>query len=178
MQSPLAPEPYRAVKPPPAAKTAPSEFTRMMQVGSPQPSQPVTPPPARPAEPNAFPWKPAQQAGEYTRIFESVQPKEDHFPPAQAPLKPVSSGEKTGLFANKPKAAPKPPMVPAGPGEYTRMVNASSQPKPPAAPPAAPKPTAATPASVDKSSSKLLFIGIGILVFAALILLVVFLVRG
>jgi hypothetical protein len=170
MQSPLAAESFRAPRVAPA-KQPPGEFTRMFQGGGLQQDPTPPRPDPRPAEPQAFPWKPSQSAGEYTKIFESAQSREDQYSPA--PVMPIHSGS-TDLFGNKP--APRAAPLAAGPSDYTQMMNAASAPKPVATVPTAPKALESKP-TPSKGSAKPLIIIAGILVFLAIVLVVVILVR-
>jgi hypothetical protein len=140
----------------------------MMQAGSFQQEQPPRHEP-RPAEPEAFPWKPAQAAGEYTKIFESPQSQEDPYPPARA--MPIHSGS-TDVFgvSPTPRAAP----VKAGPSEYTQMLSTGNAQKPEAA--ASQKPAPAKP-EATKMPAKTFLIAAGILIFLAIVLLLVLLVN-
>jgi hypothetical protein len=171
MQSPLAAEPFRAPRVAPA-KQPPGEFTRMMQGGGLQQEAPPPRPDPRPADPQAFPWKPSQPAGEYTRIFESAQPKEDQYSPA--PVTPIHSGS-TDLFGSNP--APRAAPLQAGPSDYTQMMNAGNAPKPVVAPPPAAPKTPESKPTPSKTSAKPLIVIAGILVVLAIVLLVVLLVR-
>jgi hypothetical protein len=169
MQSPLLAEPFWSSHPQPAARQPPSEFTRMMQVRSEEPDQPPSRQDPRPVEPNAFPWKPEQSVGEYTKIFESGQAREDQFPHSPAPVMPVSSGEgSTGVLSNPaPRAAP----VAVGPSEYTQMVSAAKSPPSAAGPQRKVRPT---PPKASAGPLIIIMIIVGISVLVALILFAVF----
>ncbi len=151
--------PASVVTPAPTASPAPAaeagEFTRMFKLGAvPPPASPPAPPPASPpaspepapsdfeamfglkapaAPPPPPPEKPPAAAapGEFTRMFQSVQP------PPPAPVSPGIAELKTVIKTPDRPAAPPPPAPPPRqePGEFTRMFQTPSQPAPPPAPP-------------------------------------------
>jgi hypothetical protein len=149
----------------------------MMQLGGSQQSQPLPRQEPRPVQPEAFPWKPAQQAGEYTKIFESPQVRDDQFPHSSTPIMPASSGG-SGVFANPAPAPVCGPVIPAGPSDYTQMVNASSAARSAAVAPVSAQPSSASPSTANPAAKKppamLLIIVVSIFVIMALVLLVIF----
>jgi hypothetical protein len=138
------------------------EFTRVFGIpGSPAPQPNFAPPPPVQQQPPA-PQKPQQ--GEYTRMFSPasvVQPpppaaQQGFVPPAQAPAR-------------------------QGPGEFTRVFQAPVPPSaltPPAPAPVAPAPPSQERARVVKKPSYVpLFVGLGILLLIAVVLILVFALR-
>ena len=170
-----APEPKPEPKPDP--KREPSEFTRFFN--SPlAPSQEKQQPfgTRASAPPQTPPQPPQNRAGEFTQMFGN--PKAPQGPPPP-PL--GSAGTATGAFATPGRATP-PPLKsahPAPPSEFTQMMSAGSAAMPtlgqkPAGQNAPPLP----PPSVGaKKSNAPLFIALGAVLLAVVLVVAMFLLK-
>jgi hypothetical protein len=160
--------PAASVEPPPQATPQPGEFTRMFQAAAPPaavaatpvPPPSVTPPnpadirtrvfeapvPAPPDPPPPAPAPPANEPGEFTRMFQSAAGQ----PPLQAQPAPGAdnkAGEFTKFFQSPlhpeklreaPAATPPPTGPgPSRPGQFTQVFG---NPEKPGSPPTAPQP--------------------------------------
>jgi len=169
-QSPMAPEPPAAGAPggmPASGLTPPFEpegFVPPAAPASPFPPQEFGPPaPALPA-----------QAGEFTRIFGGPAGR----PEPVAPAGPAAGGA-TQIFTapTAPPAEPAGPAAPEEPGDFTRIVGGPPAAAPGVPPPqqaAAPQPAAAPPARQATASYLPLFLILGCVFVAALVLILYF----